>query len=159
MLCSQNTVIDRETGLASHFNVVDACEIKIQERTATEGAPFTGTLVQEPLRLAATAVWARTDDDNEKEVFETEFSILKPWEESEQVVHHSDFSFNRRQHRFVLSAMIRTSQDAKAGIMRFESRIRSKGTEAWLRQSYEIHLDVTRLSVEVPAQANPAPVD
>ncbi len=133
LICSESGCEDKETGLASVFNIIDRIVAKKRRTGTTEDRD---TVLAESLSLRIVAVW-RTDEESEFETdFESELrAILLP--ANQQVTLLADrFRFLREQPKHRITVIVGRFQLEQSGQLVFESRIRRTGDSAWLTQRY-----------------------
>ena len=143
IICSLARIVDRETNLISHLNVVDELNITVapgeQDRTSGFGVP----------PLCVSAVWMREGDDEATAEYETEFRIFAPGEDDPKLTQACNFQFTQRFYRieFVFQSSDKAAVQIplRQGMLRFESRIRQVGSPKWLSQEYLVPVNVHRL--------------
>ena len=156
ILCSESRIIDRATGLITHYNVMDELALGVgPPNPVTGGLPF--------LKFVMTAVWMRVGDENREDVFEFETYMYVPGEETGRCIHAGEFQFGEhRFHRleafvqggFAVGPAPSGTEPADrlwltSGTLRLESRIRRAGDDEWLRQEYLIPVRVEQRTSEV----------
>jgi hypothetical protein len=136
IVCSEDRVTDRVTGLVSHFNVIEELTVNQQqapeEMVSSHGTPW--------LRMVVTALWSKDDEDLEDDVFEHDMLLHLPGNEKPETVIMGEVKFSARNHRFEM--MVAGQPFTVAGTVVFESRLRKKGSFDWLSQKYEIPINV-----------------
>jgi len=156
ILCSESRIVDRATGLVTHYNVVD--ELTLGVGTSK---PLAGGLPM--LKFVMTAVWARVGDEDSEDLFEFETYIHMPGEENARCIHAGEFAFGEHSfHRleaFVAGIVVAGPPPegiAPADVLRFasgtrrlESRVRRSGDNEWLAQDYLIPVRVEQKTSEL----------
>jgi hypothetical protein len=139
MLCSQSGSIDRESGLISHFAVIERIQFQpAPEDLKNSDKPVVGMF----LPMLITATWTRDEHDKDSDVFEFEMGLSRPGESEEKVIHKGEFRFEKLHYRIAVSAQFGPPAKAKSGNWVFESRIRCIGSKLWLRQQFPICAEV-----------------
>ena len=145
MLCCEGQVVDRETGMVTHFNVVDQLTVTLLK--AGGRAPFNLP------RLFISATWTRDSQaEDPDEAFEHEMRMFVPGEDVPRVLHTGEFRFGRFRH-FRSDVVLQTQPmgnlpngipanaiSFKPGVLRFESRVHRKGDATWLSQECDISI-------------------
>jgi hypothetical protein len=141
ILCSESGSEDKNTGIASYFNVLDLIEIRELPKPP-EGAIH---LVQ-PIRFQIVAVWARTSEDDLEHPFQFTVSLFLPLKEEPLDLANGIFTFEKP--RFRATTIVSGLIFAGAGVMRAESKIRKlgDGDESWLVQSYDVEVKDVRVA-------------
>jgi hypothetical protein len=136
MLCSQTGSIDKDSGLISHFNVIEKLHLMIPR--AGEKA---GSVALLPMMICAT--WTREDKDKETDEFEFEMAF-KLSDLPETVMHKGLFKFEKEHYRILVMGQFSLPEEKpKSGFWNFESRVRKSGVKTWLRQNFQIPVEVT----------------
>lgn len=132
IICSESGSQDLNTGLVSHFQVIET--IQISQIPIPAGAP----VAVPALMFRATAVWMRNDDDPPDQEYEFETAFYPPPLGAEQIVQQGRFVFEAGKPLYRMIVMGQGPPFDGAGLFRIESRIRVAGQEGWLRQDYPI---------------------
>jgi len=138
IICSESGTVDRFTNLVSIHNVIEHLTCHAGESgEKKDGAP--GGLGISKMR--ATAQWSKSEGDDSRAFFH-EFTISM-FGSPPKVISASAFAFRTPFHRFVVDLILPSStelEDAESNIV-FTSRIRAKGEEEWISQSYTIPVE------------------
>lgn len=143
IICSQDQLIDPATGLISHVHVPD--RFVLQSQPAPSDIPA-GTEVVIPnvpiARMILAATWIKGEDDSESDVFDYETVLHKPGDEP-RVMQTGEFRFEKRFFRINAGLVFTThTKFATSGEMVLESKIKKRGTEAWISQTFVIDIEV-----------------
>jgi hypothetical protein len=132
--CCSLLLEDRETGSASHINVLEHISfLERSEMTPMEAAKAMG------LGFVIHAAWARTSDADADQEFEYQFLIYSPNEDkpsletSTQLVNFRQDAVSRLKLEMVGAPPARQS-----GFIRVQNRLRAIGDTEWLSQEYAI---------------------
>jgi hypothetical protein len=139
IICCESGSDDSLTGLASLFNVIDTFVVNSapvedtnQATVPRDGAPS--------LRIVAT--WRAICPDDFEGEFESELRmIFEPSGETQSLAAQT-IRFWREKPRHRLTAVIGALNLPMSGTLTVESRIRRRGSDAWLSQSYPIDVVV-----------------
>lgn len=154
IVCSESRIVDRTTGLVTHYNVLE------QLTVGTTGRSPAGVGASPILKFVMTAVWMRDQEEVDDATYEFETRMHFPGEDEARCVHTGDFQFgSHRFHRLELhfQGALVSSQDklpegailTRAGTLRLESRARRTGEREWMSQEYLIPLQVDEVSPEL----------
>jgi hypothetical protein len=148
MLCCQSGADDRNSGIASHFNIIDKFEVQYIDISKLNGDVPTVVFAQ-PLRVVA--VWRAVEDADYEGQFEVEFKAASPGQ-PEWSFFASTFRFDRSKprHRFTIDLPPPLFQES--GCLVIESRIRRDDNTDWLYQKYIIDIVVDRKEPEGAAE-------
>jgi len=140
MICSEGRLVDRETGLVSHINVVDKVVI-------TRGVLSPGLPVPTSMRFFVSAVWS-ADEAGMGQTCDWEFLVSFPGDKEPRSMASGQFQFSVPFHRFDVLFQTRPGDASQAqsepqsGAIRFTSRVRPVGADEWLSQDYAILVEV-----------------
>jgi hypothetical protein len=139
MICSEGKLVDRETGLVSHINVIDKVLV-------TRGAHLPGQPTPS-IRFFVSAVWC-ADEAALGETCEWEFLVSFPGDSEPRRLASGEFQLTTPFHRFDVLFQTMAGDPSKAqvvlrtGPLRFTSRVRLAGTDEWLSQDYVVPVEV-----------------
>jgi hypothetical protein len=135
ILCSESQSQDRRSNLLSVFNIIERVEVKAQAKPTDE--PKDVVLV-EMLSFAVTAVWRRTEDDADGDEYDSEMVLHLPGPEDKKLTKDTGpFTLgplDKPLQRITL--LVKMPMIKASGKLVAESRIRKKGTDDWLSQTY-----------------------
>lgn len=140
MICSESGSEDKQTGLVSHFTVIEKIQFRPIETAnlAANLAPGQPIAVPQP-SFWVTALWMRGSDDNAEDWFD--YSIIVHSPEKEPILRASGkFQFTKELHRFSVRTEL-TFAAQNPGMMLVQSQIRKVGESDWLNQEYPILVD------------------
>jgi len=153
MICSEGRIVDRDTGLISHINVIDKFLIP-----RSQGRP--GPVL---LRFFVSAVWETDEELPLEEECEWEMVASFPGENEPRTMGSGRFRFTLPFQRFdILFQTVHGDASLaeirlQRGVIRFTSRVRRLGDTEWLSQEYGIPLDV--VSAEQPNERAPERIE
>lgn len=145
IICCESGVEDRNTGLASLFNVVE--RIIAQPPPIEEGESKTIHLVHCP-SLRIVAAWRAAADHDFDSEFESQIWMLTHPQGNDQCVWSTSFRFAREAPNYRATVVIRALHIIASGQLIVESRIRKVGKTKWLTQRYVIDV-----SLQPPAES------
>lgn len=157
LICSESGSEDKETGLVSHFTVVE--KIQFRPIDATNLGPGQAIAVPQSA-FSVTAVWMREKDETADDWFDYSLVVLAP--DNEPILGAGgQFQFTRPLHRFTFRSHL-TFAFNQSGLVVVESKIRKVGTKDWLTQSYpivveQVDLPKTPVGGETTAPQKPKP--
>jgi hypothetical protein len=151
MLCCESGSVDQESGLISHYRVLDRILLQRKAVPKPKDAGVYAVPV-EILRFSVVAVWERDKGDSDDTEFEVEVAFKRPEKKLEDVIHKATFKFTRLRQRFTVQVRFIPPPEPQNGMFYTECRIRRIGAKAWIRQSYQIVQEVTE--AEPPANVN-----
>ncbi len=144
MVCSEGRIIDRDTGLVSHINVIDKLLV-------TRGHGDPGQVLS-ALRFFISAVWATDEETPSEGQCEWEMLVSFPGQTEPQKMGSGEFQFTKPFQRIevLFQGIFGTPPQSlvrlETGVLRISSHVRRKGDDEWLSQDYTIALDVVSAS-------------
>lgn len=129
MICCEATSEDRESGIFSHFKLLEQVNVRRLP------LPSTGGIIYVPyLQFTAVAVWEREQGDGSEDVHEFRITFQLPSGE-ELIPAEGTFEFgdHRRQR---LQVHAGGNLFRAAGVFRVRCDVRRAGAEEWLSQEY-----------------------
>lgn len=148
VICAQSSAIDQNTNLLSLFQILDGYQVHIKKADAPAPTLAVGPQPHQ-LGFVGIAVWRRTDADSPDDSYEYEILTQSPDEDEEQIRNTGTFKFTTRHQRFQVFIHI-TKPWTRSGVFVFSSRIRKVGSSDWIRQDYQIPVDVTEHEGDEP---------
>jgi hypothetical protein len=139
ILCCRSGSDDRNSGLASHFDVIDRLQLKQLHLPVLTDSNM-AVLLASPIRIVA--VWQATGSGDYEVEFESELRGLLPSSNTEVTFVSNKFRFDPGMARFRLTVEIPSPLFAGSGSFVAESRIRRCGETEWLKQAYDIDVVV-----------------
>ncbi len=142
IICSLGGAEDKATGLISLFHVLET--VNIVRRPPDRGIS--------PITIRTTAVWMRTEGDDESVEYEFQSIFRSPPHGTEAIIRAGQFSFGKPLFRFV--ADVTFMSFVCPGTLTVVHRIRKmEEGSTWLTQEYSIMLeDQTPAEAEVPGE-------
>jgi hypothetical protein len=141
MLCCESGALDKESGVISHFKVMDA--LQLSPRVIPKPADTGAVVYHELLRFQVVAVWEQTERDPSDTEFEAQVAFTRPEKETEDIVFERTFKFGeKRRHRFIVTSVYGPHPEPKSGIFKTECRVRKVGSKTWHRQTYDFEQTV-----------------
>jgi hypothetical protein len=135
-LCCETRLLDSGTGLVSYINVVDQLLMSRQPRQPAENAvPGSG-------RLFVSAVWTKTDDDAEREIFEYDTRMHVPGQLEPKTINMGEIVCVTRFLRVDIGVLGLPMMPVGDHVLVFENRIRRKGQSDWVCQTCELPVTV-----------------
>lgn len=158
LICCESRIVDRATGLITHYNVLD-------ELSVTIAASKAQTAAMPLLKFVMTSVWMRETEDEPEDTYEFETYMHVPGEEEARCIHKGQFQFGQsRSYRlevFVQGVAVQGDDSATkgglrliSGDLRLESRVRRCGDERWLLQDCVVPVRVEQMTPEL-AESSP----
>jgi hypothetical protein len=133
IICCESGSEDKLTGLVSHFKVLE--EIELREIARLPDGSLAPNL---PLTFQIVAVWQKEHPNEPDEEYDFETSIFLPPGNTQCDVMSGFFRFDKL--RFRVTCQIPALPIRGGGMLRCESRIKRRGDDAWLAQTYEIQV-------------------
>jgi hypothetical protein len=137
IICAEDRLLDRFTGLASHINVVDKIVLAVGAANPVEGQ---NDLLPEidVARFIMTAVWVRESADDGP----FDYEVLIHRDSGVELVSRGEFEFTKMFHRIDAGFRFTTKTKTTSGLVDIECRIRKRGTNDWLSQSFPLEVEV-----------------
>jgi len=132
ILCSEAGVRDAQTGLVSHFNVIEKLALRRLPRNKSSARPL--VVASMPIRISAA--WMRGEGDDPGQEYEHETLLIVPQDQQEFIVGSGRFRFRDLRHHIITNA--RHYLMPGLGMIRVVNRIRKVGDLDWLSQEYPI---------------------
>jgi hypothetical protein len=139
MICSEGRLVDRETGLVSHINVLD--KVLITRGALPPGQPFPS------IRFFVSATWC-ADEAAIGQTCDWEFLVSFPGDREPRNMASGQFQFTVPFQRFdvLFQTLLGDASEAQikleTGAIRFTSRVRPLGTDEWLSQHFALPVEV-----------------
>jgi hypothetical protein len=140
IICSQSIALDQITNALCVFHVLEGYDFSFSSTSPQKHGESDDTALFAPPSFFANAVWMRTEDDVDEDVFEWELSLAPPGKES-QVIKSGLFSFTKTFFRITVGISVQNIW-TRTGICSVECRIRKVGSEMWISQDYPIPITV-----------------
>lgn len=137
ILCCESGAEDKESGRASHFNIIDRIELRVAhvQKSETEKVLIISTM---PFRIIA--VWQATEERDFEAEVESEMRVFLPPDNKEWIVHSEPFRFLREKPRQRFTIAIQGLAFQGPGRLLAESRIRRSGDPDWMTMTYLVEI-------------------
>ena len=139
MICSEGRLVDRETGLVSHINVIDRLLIPGVAIPPGQAIPF--------IRFFVSATWSAEEADMGRNC-EWEFLVSFPGDSKPRTMASGQFQFTLPFQCFDVLFQTLPGDASQAqvklqtGAIRFTSRVRLVDTDEWLSQDCAVSVEV-----------------
>ncbi len=151
IICSESGSEDAQTGLVSHYHVIEKLRVVDFAQLQRQGA---AVLVPTNM-FRATAVWMRTEDDPPEQEFEFETAFYMPPDGEELVVQKGRFFFTPEKPLYRMMVSGQSSPLPAPGLLRVENRVRRVGAKEWIRQDFPIIVET--IEPAQPPEPTPTP--
>jgi hypothetical protein len=137
IICAEDRLLDRFTGLASHINVVDKIVLAVGAANPPGGqTPLLPEI--DVARFIMTAVWVREPGDDGP----FDYDVLIHRDSGIESVARGEFEFTKMFHRIDAGFRFTTKTKSTSGLVDIECRIRKQGASEWLSQSFPLEIEV-----------------